>query len=303
MLENPADTALGRREIRHAAVFTDLMARTPQKYAKTTQIFSAQRLAATKLCGNMWNMAAKSTSLDQNRNRFAVVHRELLEADLNPTTKMICASLFLEPSDSITGLAKRLRIHRSTASIHIARLEKAGWAKIVGNRIYPRHPDKLRRQKAELFVKHLPLQVYVGEHIFFTWLDELIDSDDFINHARPPFLRNPATGQAMEYDRYYCGLKKAFEHQGPQHFGPTKKFPDAQKAREQELRDWAKLGISSANQIHLIAITWKDLSLQRMLAKIPAEVPCKLIDPKDPFISCLEEESLKYCKSIEKLRS
>lgn len=167
--------------------------------------------------------------------------------------------------------------------------------------ICPAQPSQVREHKVERFKRTLPLKPYTGEFISFCWLDELVDSDDYVDHARPPFLRNPVTRQPMEYDRIYPSHKKAFEHQGLQHYGPTDKFPDPVKAREQELRDWAKLGISTANGIELITIAWEDLSLKGMSAKIPDGLPKRAPDPEDPYIQCLEQESTTYRALMRKI--
>lgn len=238
------------------------------------------------------------------RGRVIGVHHEIvLDPNLSLSAKGLYGALLLNPHGSASELSRILEVSRDTVSSHLKELEKAGWAKRPSSRVVcPAQPKEVRQRQAERFEQLLSYHPYIGEHLSFCWLDELIDSDDYVDHARPQFLKNPVTNQPMEYDRIYPTYKKAFEHQGLQHFGPTEKFPDLNKAREQELRDWAKLGISSANGIELVTITWEDLSLQGMLAKVPNGLPRRLVDPKDPYIRCLEQESAKYRATMERIK-
>ncbi len=249
-------------------------------------------------------MGVPTKSTHGPQKQSVEVHREaILDPGLSLPAKAVYVAVLLESSISTVGLSRLLHVGRGTIAAHLKELERAGWTTRTARRmICPAQPRQVRERKVERFRKMLPLTPYTGEFISFSWLDELVDSDEYVDHARPSFLRNPVTRQPMEYDRIYPSYRKAFEHQGLQHFGPTDKFPDPVKAREQELRDWAKLGLSTANGIELVTITYEDLSLKGMWAKIPDGLPKRAPDPEDPYIQCLEQESAKYRALMHRIR-
>ncbi|MGI6643587.1 MAG: MarR family transcriptional regulator [Bacillota bacterium] len=223
----------------------------------------------------------------------------VLEPKLRLTAKAIYMAILVRPNLSISELGELLHAHRETVSIHVRALKDAGWVVYTeGRRLCPTEPPEVRKRKACWFKQVLPMKPFIGEFLSFSWLDELIPCLDYVDHARPSLLTNPVTGQPMEYDRFYPRYRKAFENQGLQHFGPTYKYPDPKQAKEQRLRDWAKLGMSHWNDIELVTITWRDLSLRGMSNKIPKDLPRRPINPKDPYIQCLEQESAKYRASM-----
>lgn len=75
--------------------------------------------------------------------------------------------------------------------------------------------------------------------------------------VRPPWLLNPATGQAMEYDCYNADLHIAAEHNGIQHY----QFPSSFHKTEQEFlaqraRDEHKRLLSDKNGVTLITVPY-----------------------------------------------
>lgn len=136
----------------------------------------------------------------------------------------------------------------------------------------------------------------VGEVLMKEWLSLLIDSGEYADNARPGFLTSPITGEPLEYDRWYPALKVAFEFQGPQHFGPTERFPDAAAAEAQKLRDLAKIGLSQRNGITLVEVEPHQLSEAGMVERIPTWVSRRRLDSMSPIIGILEAESAKYRK-------
>lgn len=231
------------------------------------------------------------------------VSRELiLDPKISLAAKGLYGVLLLHPDSSVSHLSRLTGVCRRTVLARLKELERAGWMTRRGKGpASPVEPRKVRERKAAWFRQVLRLTPYIGEFLMFCWLSELIDCDEYVDHARPEFLTNPVTGQPMEYDRMYPSYKKAFECQGPQHYGPTEKFPDRAKAREQELRDWAKLGLSFGHDFELVTITWNDLSLEGMQAKIPSGLPRRTADPADPYVRCLEQESARYRNEMRRI--
>jgi hypothetical protein len=81
-------------------------------------------------------------------------------------------------------------------------------------------------------------------------LDVTVDSDDFVDNARPWFLQSPTTGEFLEYDRYYK-IGVAFEFNGAQHYGTTELFPDEAKVIETQKRDEVKARLSRIRRVLL----------------------------------------------------
>lgn len=229
------------------------------------------------------------------RRTVEVEQAILLDDSLSLGSLGLYVVLLFHPNSSISELSRYLKVQRETVLAHFKELEKAGWATRDKHRlISPAQPKSVQESKIGWLKQVLQLKPYIGETLSFAWLDEWIDSNDYVDHARPSFLKNPTTGQPMEYDRIYPAFRTAFEHQGLQHYGPTAMFPDAAKAREQELRDYAKKGMSVEHGITLITITWEDISFKGMKEKIPDTLPKRNLNPDDQYIQFLEQESSKY---------
>lgn len=126
------------------------------------------------------------------------------------------------------------------------------------------------------------------------WLDYLIAPTEYIDNARPTFLQSPETGEPLEYDRYYPSYRVAFEFQGPQHYAPTRVYPNLDQFREMRKRDVMKRGLSSEHGVTLVTIMPDDLSLDGMLKKIPPVLPKAVIDPAGPYARELERVSAEY---------
>lgn len=75
--------------------------------------------------------------------------------------------------------------------------------------------------------------------------------------ARPPWLRNPATGQPLEYDCYSEKHKIAAEAQGMQHYiFPNKYHRTEQEFLAQRARDEHKRRLSDAYGVYLITVPY-----------------------------------------------
>ena len=135
-----------------------------------------------------------------------------------------------------------------------------------------------------------------GEAFMREWLNLTVDSDQYTDNARPGFLRNPATGEPLEYDRWYWAARGAFEFNGPQHYGPTDAFPDPDQARLTITRDYIKKAISQEQGIHLVTILPQDLSLERIQEKVRNLLPLKDVRHDDPVLMYLTATSRSYMR-------
>lgn len=80
-------------------------------------------------------------------------------------------------------------------------MERAGARKTL---FVLRNPNLEWEQQALLAAqRRLNRSEYKGEAIMREWLTLIVDSNDYDDQARPGFLRNPLTGETMEYDRWY----------------------------------------------------------------------------------------------------
>lgn len=182
---------------------------------------------------------------------------------------------------------------------YVRTLVQAGWLEtrpLPGHRLryLLRDPHLSERERLVAGVKQrLERAAFKGEALMREWLTALVDCDDHVDGVRPGFLQNPLSDQPMEYDRLYLS-RVAFEFNGPQHYRPTEKFPDARQAREQQARDAMKRGISLDHGVHLVIVRAEDLSFEGMRAKIGDLLPLRDVDRDDPVVRYLESVSRAY---------
>jgi hypothetical protein len=139
-----------------------------------------------------------------------------------------------------------------------------------------------------------------GEAVMKAYLSLLISSDDYTDNARPGFMTNPDSGEPLEFDRYYtAGV--ALEFNGPQHDGPTEKYPSTAEARKQRTRDLIKHGLCAEQGIKLIIIHAEDLTLKTMQEKISDLLPLRNLEGYQPVIAHLEQLSEPIRQQAAKL--
>lgn len=95
--------------------------------------------------------------------------------------------------------------------------------------------------------------------------------------------------------------KVAFKFNGPQHPRPTAANPDVEEQKQQRARDLMKMGHGREQGIKVVTLTYADLSLQGMLAKIPEEMPRRVVDPASKYTRALEALAAGYRKWAAKL--
>ncbi|MDB4895759.1 MAG: hypothetical protein JWN15_2021 [Firmicutes bacterium] len=129
-----------------------------------------------------------------------------------------------------------------------------------------------------------------GEAVMKAYLSLLISSDEYTDNARPGFMTNPDSGEPLEFDRYYtAGV--ALEFNGPQHDGPTEKYPSTAEARKQRTRDLIKHGLCAEQGIKLIIIHAEELTLKTMQERISDLLPLRNLEDYQPVIAHLEQLS------------
>lgn len=161
--------------------------------------------------------------------------------------------------------------------------------------------DRIRRAIAAAD-RRLQRAPYLGEALMREWLALLVDCEEFEDDASPGFLINPYTNEEMQFDRFYPP-SVAFEFNGPQHYGPTRLFPDAEEARRQQARDLIKVGICTARGIRLVIVHPEDLTLEGMRHKVEGPLSLRCLDGMEELITYLEVRSAAYRRSLAALQA
>jgi len=196
---------------------------------------------------------------------------------------------------ALLGISGHLTLQK-----YIRILTESGWLDVKpprGNKpatYILRNPYQERRQHELGALKgRLDRAEHKGEALMREWLNLLVVSTRYYDHARPDFLVNPLTSQPMEYDRWYPpGV--AFEFNGPQHYGTTELYPDPEKAKQTMARDAMKKGLSLDNGVTLLVVRPEDLSLDGMRRLIGNLLPLRQVDEDDLLLRYLTLASNAY---------
>ncbi|MDI6823422.1 MAG: hypothetical protein QME93_04110 [Bacillota bacterium] len=182
-------------------------------------------------------------------------------------------------------------------------LEHAGWLRTEPlprqRRSYIPHDPyhEARLQRLAVVKRNLAAAPHLGEALLREIVTELVDSSNILFNARPAYLANPLSDQPLEYDILCCG-RVALEFNGPQHYGPTEKYPDPDEARRQRSRDLMKQALSAQHGIHLVVIVPEDLSFEKVSHKLHGLVPLREIDPEDPVVAHLRKAARDYRTTV-----
>ncbi len=179
-------------------------------------------------------------------------------------------------------------------------MEELGWVRLIHHghcaQPVPSMPEAVEARLAERVRHELNMAAFKGEAVTKAILSFAIDSDEYVDNARPSFLVNPETKRPMELDRYYYREAKGWDYNGDQHYRPTAWYPES-KHKEIRKRDLMKQGLSleKENPFELIVVRRQELSLQGVISKIPPSMPRRLVDLKGPYARMLDEAA-KYAR-------
>jgi hypothetical protein len=239
--------------------------------------------------------------------RFASLPADLLrDLRLRTQPKLLYGTLqltegFLEDKGYFTfaGLSAVALITAKPLRNAARVLQETGWLKVTRGSKFSLIHFTLQNDAADqgedpivAMGRRLARSQHYGENLMREWLNLLIDNDDYDDNARPGFLVNPFTNEKMEFDRYYP-KKLAFEFHGPQHDGPTRRYPSEAAARKQQARDAIKMDICKRRGVRLIVFRRDDLSLATLRKNLKG-LPLNDLDPNDPVVAHLEQLSLKH---------
>jgi len=197
----------------------------------------------------------------------------------------------------------RLRSHTGLASntlrLAVKDLVTSGWmVRSQKNRSSPIRFTlgslELRHGRNELRAaqRRLKRADFKGEALMKEYLSLLIDSDRFTDNARPGSLANPLTGERLELDRFYLS-GVGFEFHGDQHVGESE-LCSKEESDAQRLRDLIKGGLCVYQDIQLVVIYARDLSIKSILRKIGNRLPLRDLSGRGALIEWLENRTWVY---------
>lgn len=221
-----------------------------------------------------------------------------LDNSIEPRAKLLYQNLIAYKPGSIRKLAACASMNRNSVFRLLNLLVQSGWVKIfkTGYRNVPIPAQPIAWQKELLasIEKRDKMSPRSGENKMNLLLDLLVDTGPHVRNARPWFLANHKTKEFLEYDRFDPELKVAWEFNGAQHFATTPRFPDQRNLEQLQSRDRLKAKLSNEHGIKLITVVAEDLSLERMLSRIPENLPVRLFDVDSLYVKGLEEMCFQY---------
>ena len=227
----------------------------------------------------------------------------LAESALNHLDRLFFLTVLAGAPQSVTEAAAAANMHRNRATAACRRLSALGWLELRrdGHRARPVAviPHQPQIRLAELFETRYALAQYKGEFLMKCYLDLRIRDDEFVDNARPRFLTNPMSDEALEYDRYYLS-GVAFEFNGSQHQGLTQKYNRGSSLKERKTRDLLKKGLSQDAQVTLVVIRPDDLPPDNLERLIPAEMPRRPLDKEGPYYQILARVCQAYSAKVRR---
>lgn len=145
---------------------------------------------------------------------------------------------------------------------------RAGRKKRYHVTVHNPHQENIKRD-VELFQRAKSLAqkrngYSVGQLLFGYMVSLLVDKSLLIENGHLWGLVNYKTGGRLLYDLLLPEERVAMEFQGPQHYAPTRLYPNESEFRAQQARDALKRTLSERLGIRLIEVKAEDLSFPRL---------------------------------------
>jgi hypothetical protein len=96
---------------------------------------------------------------------------------------------------------------------------------------------------------------------------------------------------------HYYKVGVAFEFNGPQHYGPTEKYPDQRDATALRTRDLVKRGLSAENGITLIVVRATELSIGAICRLAERHLPVCRPRKTDLYVVRLQAMLRRYAEN------
>ena len=218
--------------------------------------------------------------------------------EVPPAGKLLYLMAQIRPIGSLSSLARQAGLGARNAFRLARLLKKHGWLKTErrGNLSIPIPviPQAEDERRARLLQMGYDVAQYKGEFILRTCQVATIILEGVVYNARPVFLKHPVTEEKLEYDIFNPETSDAWELHGFQHFGPSEIQPSKEKAKQQQANDLIKIGRSVMNNVNITVMTYKDLSLDGILKKMPSHLPRRPVDRSSRYMRTLERLASNY---------
>lgn len=221
----------------------------------------------------------------------------LAQKDILPVAKTIYVTACLSPQ-SISGLSHAVAMSTNNVRHHLQALALKDWVELRSKGrqvlVLPSAPHKIQHNHAEQLRVRLCMAFYRGEAQMKTLLDTLVVSRNFVDNARPDFLKSPVTQFNLEVDRLYPGVV-GFEYDGPQHRHPTLKYGSKSAYGKTRLNDLLKSGLALEANIQLVHVIKAHLTVEGIKGLVPTSMKTwPLVD--GPYLRAIRETCADYMK-------
>lgn len=220
---------------------------------------------------------------------------------VTPAAKTLYVVAMTSEPPSIRSLAAKSGLSRGVVAKHCRELNSLGWMQFADKgkfrqpiAVIPQDVEAKAASETRDFIGLSPFQGEATFKAFVLWM--VSPTVKVFFNTRPPFLLNKATGQNLECDIEIPAYAWVGEYLGDQHFGPTKAYKGDTEFQERVHRDRLKVELCRQHSVRFSSVTKHDLTLKRMLAAIPEDIPRRVFDPKGPFIEMLEQLGQKIAK-------
>jgi len=228
------------------------------------------------------------------------------DQSLTATDRALYFLVWAHDPATVAELAKLANTDRTTAARSCRRLVASGWMKMVGKgqrkRPAPLIPYQCQVIMAHDLEEEYEMTVNRGEFLVNKRLDWSLRGDEYVLHARPKFLKNPITGQQLEYDRYDPKAGFAAEHNGIQHYRQSDLYSEDQ-VKQQQANDLMKESLSARNGVTLMTFTWRDLRpgvLEERLKETVSYLTRGYVDMGGAYAKTLNRICDAYASKAEK---
>lgn len=227
--------------------------------------------------------------------------------DLSPTGKYLWIVASQVSPRTLIDLGNEARVCRDTAGKECDALAAEGWMSLSrgqrGKSPIPRLSGAGQEEAVELLNQHREHVPFLGEFFCKRFLDLFIPSDEYVDNARPSFLRKAESKVPQEYDRFYYKHMVAFEFNGDQHYVTTQQYGSEQELNERQVGDFNKARLSKRYGVTLVDITDEDLTLDGMRRKIPAQLPVQPVQEDARHVIALVDMAAVYTVNMRKKRN
>lgn len=233
------------------------------------------------------------------------------DASLSPLAKWLYGFLVVCCFQQKTAYTARQTELREAAGLGdnralrtaVKQLQATGWLRVrrkggAGGSVYePLDPHfALRTAVRERIEADLQQITYKGELLLKEMLNVLVPDEPCQDNARPSYLLNVATGNLMEFDRWYPEARVAIEFNGPQHYRATRMFSDSEAVRQQQQRDLMKVAWAAQFGTTMVTITPSELTFPILQQKLAGLLPLVSLHNDDPVVRYLDRYSRHYAR-------